>query len=135
MRVGNFSVMNRDCLESLCTCSELWNHYAASAFATRQPMSFVPTNRATRLAGESKMNFPALVMHGLSALSVFSDRIGTRLLILSGTAASMTIAGMVAVVIQERYSVQGGGCQRSIFLSKSDAQLLHSSTSIQFLVF
>jgi len=99
VRVGNFSVMNRDCLESLCTSSELWNHYAASAFATRQPMSFVPTNRATRLAGKSKMNFPGLVMHGLSALSVFSDRIGTRLLILSGAAASLTIAGMVVVTI------------------------------------
>jgi hypothetical protein len=62
-------------------------------------MSFVPTNRATRLAGKSKMNFPALVMHGLSALSVFSDRIGTRLLILSGAAASLIIAGMLVVTI------------------------------------
>lgn len=44
VRVGNFSVMNRECLESLCTSSELWNHFAASAFATRQPMSFVRTS-------------------------------------------------------------------------------------------
>ena len=99
VRVGNFSVMNRQCLESLCTSSELWNHYAASAFATRQPMAFVPTNRATRLAGDSHMNFSALVMHGLSAISVFSDRIGTRLLILSGFAAAAMMAGMVLVTV------------------------------------
>lgn len=99
VRVGNFSVMNRDCLESLCASSELWNHYAASAFATHQPMVLVPTNRATRLAGESRMNFPALVMHGLSALSVFSDRISTRLLIVSVFLAVVTIAGMVAVTL------------------------------------
>lgn len=99
IRVGNFSVMNRQCLESLCTSSELWNHYAASAFATRQPMAFVRTDRATRLAGKSQMNFPALVMHGLSAISVFSDRIGTRLLILSGLAAAITIVGMVTVTL------------------------------------
>lgn len=99
VRVGNFSVMNRECLESLCTSSDLWNHFAASAFATRQPMSFVPTNRATRLAGESKMNFPSLVMHGLSALSVFSDRISTRLLILCAFAVTMAMTGMVAVLL------------------------------------
>ena len=99
VRVGNFSVMNRECLESLCTSSELWNHYAASAFATRQPMSFVKTNRATRLAGDSKMNFPALVTHGLSALSVFSDRICTRLLIVSGIAVCLTLIGMVVVTL------------------------------------
>ena len=99
IRVGNFSVMNRRCLESLCTSSELWNHFAASAFATRQPMSFVETSRATRLAGNSKMNFPSLVTHGLSALSVFSDRVSTRLLIASGVAACFTVLGMTAVLI------------------------------------
>ncbi len=97
VRVGNFSVMNRECLESLCTSSELWNHYAASAFATRQSMLFVKTNRARRLAGKSKMSFPSLVMHGLSALSVFSDRISTRLLIASGIGMLITAIGMVVV--------------------------------------
>lgn len=71
VRVGNFSVIDRKCMASLCSSSELWNHYAASAFATKQSMDFVPTHRATRLMGESKMNFTSLVMHGLSALSVF----------------------------------------------------------------
>ena len=99
VRVGNFSVMNRKCLESLCTSSELWNHFAASAFATRQPMAFVSTHRAKRLAGHSKMNFPSLVMHGLSALSVFSDRISTRLLILSSFAVLLTILGMIGVTL------------------------------------
>lgn len=99
VRVGNFCIMNRECLNSLCTSSELWNHFAASAFATRQPMSFVRTNRATRLAGHSKMNFPALVTHGLSALSVFSDRISTRLLIMSGIAVCLTMIGMTVVAL------------------------------------
>lgn len=99
VRVGNFSVMKRECLESLCTSPELWNHYAAAVFANRQPMAFVSTNRAKRLAGESRMNFPALVMHGLSALSVFSDRISTRLLIVSAFATVTTLVGMVAVLL------------------------------------
>lgn len=99
VRVGNFSVMKRQCLESLCTSSELWNHYAAAAFATRQPMAMIPTHRAQRLAGKSTMNFTALVMHGLSALSVFADRISTRLLISSAVAILATIVGMAIVAL------------------------------------
>jgi hypothetical protein len=38
-------------------------------------------------------------MHGLSALSVFSDRISTRLLIASAVAAAVTVVAMIAVVI------------------------------------
>ena len=45
------------------------------------------------------MNFPALVTHGLSALSVFSDRISTRLLIMSGIAVCFTVIGMVVVTL------------------------------------
>jgi polyisoprenyl-phosphate glycosyltransferase len=99
VRVGNFSIMTRECLDSLCTSWELWNHYAASVFATRQAMAMVATSRARRLAGKSTMDFPALVMHGLSALSVFSDRIGTRLLIMSALASVVSIIGMVAVTL------------------------------------
>jgi hypothetical protein len=98
LRVGNFSVMNRACLGALCTAQELWNNFPASAFATRQPMTLVATRRAHRLAGQSKMNFPALVMHGLSSLSVFADRISTRLLIACAAAAGTTLVAMLAVV-------------------------------------
>jgi hypothetical protein len=99
VRVGNFSVMNRECLESLCVSPEMWNHYAAAVYATRQPKAFVPTRRAQRLAGTSSMNFPALVTHGLSALSVFSDRISTRLLIVSLIAGLMTAAVLLVMVL------------------------------------
>ena len=98
VRVGNFSAINRRCLEGICCSWELWNHYAAAIFASRMPRSKIPTHRAKRLAGRSKMNFPSLVMHGLSALSVFSDRIGTRLLIFSSVLAFLTLLGMGLVV-------------------------------------
>ena len=99
VRVGNFSVMNRECLESLCVSPEMWNHYAAAVYATRQPKAFVPTRRAQRLAGTSSMNFPGLVTHGLSALSVFSDRISTRLLIVSLIAGLMTAAVILVMAV------------------------------------
>ena len=81
VRVGNFSVIPHRRLESLAIVSELWSHYAAAVFKSRQPYCSVPTHRAKRLAGKPQMNFVRLVVHGLSAISVFSDVIGVRLLV------------------------------------------------------
>ena len=46
VRVGNFSAIPRRRLESLVAVSELWNHYAAAAFQSRQPYCTIPTQRA-----------------------------------------------------------------------------------------
>lgn len=84
VRVGNFSLLPWPLLRRLVVVSDLWNHYAAAVFKARLPMSTVPTQRARRLGGRPKTNFTALVVHGMSAISVFSDRIGVRLLIAAG---------------------------------------------------
>jgi len=88
VRVGNFSVLPREALTRLMGVSDLWNHYAAAVYRARLPRRLVPVARGTRLAGESKMNFVSLLIHGLAAMSVFSDRIAARLL-----AASAGLAG------------------------------------------
>ncbi len=98
VRVGNFSVIPRERLSSLVAVSELWNHYAASVFASRQPFVMIPTHRARRLDGRSSMNFTRLVIHGLSALSVFSDVIGVRMVIAASVLILAGIAGLTATV-------------------------------------
>ena len=79
VRVGNFSVIPFRLLRRIVVVSELWNHYAAAVFKARLPRACVATERAPRLAGQSRMNFVDLVMHGLSALSVHSELVGVRL--------------------------------------------------------
>ena len=81
VRVGNFSVIPRARLTGLVTSSDLWNHYAAAALMSRQPFDTITSTRAKRLDGRSKMNFVGLVLHGLSAISVYSETIGVRLMI------------------------------------------------------
>jgi polyisoprenyl-phosphate glycosyltransferase len=98
VRVGNFSVIPRVRLESLVVVSELWNHYAASAFHSRQPLMMIPTVRGKRLHGHSKMNFVSLVIHGLSAISVYSEIVGVRALALSLLMTLVTMVGLIAVV-------------------------------------
>jgi glycosyltransferase involved in cell wall biosynthesis len=98
VRVGNFSVIPRERLASLAVVSEVWNHYAAAVFRSQQPYDCLPTRRAPRLSGRSKMNFTRLVVHGLSALSVYSDIIGVRLLAATMVLIVLTLAGLVATV-------------------------------------
>jgi polyisoprenyl-phosphate glycosyltransferase len=98
VRVGNFSIIPRPRLASLVVVSEMWNHYAAAAFKSRQPFATIPTQRAKRLDGKSKMNFVNLVVHGLSAISVYGELVGIRLLVVTVLLILATLAGLTAVV-------------------------------------
>lgn len=97
-RVGNFSVIPRGCLASLVTVAEIWNHYAAAVFKSRQPHAFLPTRRAARLVGRSKMNFTQLVIHGLSAISVYGENVGVRLVVVSSLMIVLSFLGIVVVI-------------------------------------
>jgi glycosyltransferase involved in cell wall biosynthesis len=98
IRVGNFSVIPFARLQSLVTVPELWSHYAAAVFVSRQSYTMIPTTRAKRLAGRSRMNLVSLVVHGLTALSVFSDRIGVRLLAFVAGLQGLVLLGLLAVL-------------------------------------
>ena len=97
VRVGNFSILPSRYLNTLVVMSELWNHYAAAVFRSHLPFTMVPIPRGTRIAGTSRMNFVALVSHGLSAMSVFGDIVGVRVLI--GTLTASLLAGLGIVVV------------------------------------
>ena len=81
IRFGNFSAVPRRQLLRIASVSETWNHYAAAVVKSGIPVSTVPTTRAKRLTGESKMNLVGLVVHGLSAISVHGETIGVKLLL------------------------------------------------------
>ena len=97
-RFGNFSVLPASILQRLVVSSDLWNHYAAAVVKMKLPYTTVPIDRSRRFSGESKMGFVGLVVHGLSAMSVFGDTVGVRLLILCGLAGVVTIALMFAAL-------------------------------------
>jgi polyisoprenyl-phosphate glycosyltransferase len=105
VQVGNFSVVPRVLLDRLVVVSDLWNHYAAAVFHSRLPFRMIPTARGRRLAGRSSMNLVSLVGHGLSAIAVFADRVGVRVLIASIVALLTTLA--VVGVALGRWAVTG----------------------------
>ena len=97
VRVGNFSIVPKDALKRLVAVSELWNHYAAAVHKAKLPMSLIPTERSERLQGTPHMDLVSLVVHGLSAMAVFGDRIGVRLLIVVSLGMLLTVGAMVIV--------------------------------------
>ncbi len=99
IRFGNFSVIPWPVLKRVVSVSEIWNHYAAALVRARVPFALVPTDRARRLTGESKMSFIGLVIHGLSAISVFGEVIGVKLLIGSVLSFGMLALGLVGLVV------------------------------------
>lgn len=105
VKVGNFSLLPRAALGQLVVVSDLWNHYAASVFKARLPRTAIETRRAHRLRGTSHMNFVALVVHGLSAMSVFADLAGVRLLIGFGLLLAATLVGFAGLLA---YRLIGG---------------------------
>lgn len=98
VRVGNFSLIPQPVLRRLVVVSELWNHYAASVFKARIPYTMVPTARASRLADRSQMNFVSLVIHGLSGISVFGDRVGVRLMIVVSLLCLLSLVGVLGTL-------------------------------------
>jgi len=97
VKFGNFSIVPYQHLASLVVVSETWNHYAASILKARLPFESIPTERGKRFAGESTQNFIALIVHGLAAISVFSETVGVRLIL--AIVATAGLAGALLFVV------------------------------------
>lgn len=101
IRFGNFSVMPFRYVRRIATEPSIWNNYAATMIKSRIPVVYVPTTRGVRYAGQSKMNFVGLVLHGLGAISVFSESVFVRILLMSGVIfAGAVSAGLVALFLR-----------------------------------
>ena len=98
IRVGNFSIVPYRYLTTLVVSSELWNHFAASIYKLKIPFEMVKISRGRRISGSTKMDFISLVVHGLSAISVFGETAGTRILVAAGSLCGLLIIGSIAVI-------------------------------------
>jgi len=83
LRFANFCIIPFQYIPRIVGRSDLWNNFAAAIIRARLPSKLVPTVRGERYAGRSKMNLLSLIVHGLGAMSVFSDILLARILILS----------------------------------------------------
>lgn len=95
---GNFVLLPPEAVQRLVLMNELWNHFPAAVMRSRLPIVKVPIDRGTRYAGRSRMNFTALVNHGLAAVAAFIDAVFVRLLVLTGILLGVFAVAAVAVL-------------------------------------
>jgi hypothetical protein len=62
----------------LASMQELPIHVAAAVLASKLRLSICPLHRGPRYAGQSKMNFVGLVLHGFKGLMVFAEDVLVR---------------------------------------------------------
>ena len=94
---GNYCLIPRNQLQKLIYKETLWNHIASTVLRSGLPLKMLPTKRGERYAGEATMNFPALVLLGLSAIAVFSDVVLLRTLIVSFLLCVLALFSIAAV--------------------------------------
>jgi hypothetical protein len=95
---GNYSLLTMPSVRRLVYMPELWNHLAASVIRSRFPYRTVPTIRGPRYHGRSTMNLVSLIVHGMSAMSVHTDMIFVRVLLVASLITLLSAAGIVGVV-------------------------------------
>lgn len=102
VRVGNFTAIQPSMLPELLVRHDIWNHYAATILCSRVRYALVPLPREKRYEGESHMRFSALVAHGLSAIAVFGEVVGARL-ILFFSGVMVLALGLLGFILGVRF--------------------------------
>jgi len=95
---GNFCLIPQHTLRAVISQAGIWNHLAATLTRSRVPLTKIDTARGQRYAGQSKMNFVSLVVHGLTAVAVYADVALVRIMLLAMVMAGFAFAGIVLTV-------------------------------------
>ena len=95
---GNFMALKPAAVKRLAAMQELWMHVAACVLTSKLRIQTSPIDRGARFAGQSKMNFVGLALHGFRALMVFAEDVLVRVGIICVFVAVITvIASIVAI--------------------------------------
>ena len=96
---GNNCAIPVKLLAKLVHVSEIWNHFPGGVIRSKLPYMRIPLSRGKRLAGQSKMNFTALILYGLSAISVQIEQVALRVLFFTLVTAGLLSTGILVYFI------------------------------------
>ncbi len=98
---GNFMALKPIALKRLITMQELWLHVAGCTLMSKLRITSCELDRGSRYAGQSKMNFVGLVLHGFKGLMIFAEDVLVRVGIVCAFIAFLAIlASIVAVMLK-----------------------------------
>jgi hypothetical protein len=96
---GNFMALKSDAVKKLVSMQELSIHVAGAVLASRLRDCKCSLDRGPRYAGQSKMNFVGLVLHGFKGLMVFAEDVLVRVGIACFFIASLSVFLSAAAVV------------------------------------
>lgn len=133
---GNFCLIPRSLLTHIVSMSEIWGNFPAGLIQSRLPLYHLATRRGIRYHGKSNMNFLALLIHGLGAISVFSDAVFVRVTLLSGALFVVTIATVATVLALKLFgqATPGWASNLAVSLGIFAIQMIVLSVVAAFLV-
>jgi hypothetical protein len=96
---GNYMMLKPNALSRLAAMQELWIHVAACVLTSKLRIASVPLDRGPRYAGQSKMNFVGLALHGFKALMVVAEDVLVRVGIACTAVAVLSVLGVFAAIV------------------------------------
>ena len=116
---GNFSFIPSVLLNKVVSIPSTWNHYSGSIVKSKIPFTTVPIDRGSRYHGSSKMNFVSLIIHGLSAISIYIEVVTVRLLIFSFVGilvSTLFIVGIFIIKLFTDFAIPGWASSMSLLI-------------------
>ncbi|MEM5312066.1 glycosyltransferase [Paraburkholderia sp. JHI869] len=96
---GNFMALKAHSVKRLAAMQDLAIHVAAAVLASKLRAKGCLLDRGPRYAGQSKMNFVGLALHGFRALMVFAEDVLVRVGIACAFIAAVSLFAAVLTVI------------------------------------
>lgn len=103
---GNFMSIPRKYADKLVHYSEIWNHLAGAVIKSKFPYTAIDSHRGKRYAGNSRMNFTSLLLHGLGAIGVFIEIIASRLMVFSFLMIIVALAAILVIVYLKLFTTR-----------------------------
>lgn len=96
---GNFMALKPAAVKRLVSMQELSIHVAGAVLASKLRTRVSPLDRGPRYAGQSKMNFVGLTLHGFKALMVFAEDVLVRVGIACAGIAALAVGGAIVTIL------------------------------------
>ncbi|AZP11728.1 glycosyltransferase [Undibacterium parvum] len=106
---GNFMALKPAAVQRLSAMQELWIHVAGCTLTSKLRLATCPLDRGSRYAGQSKMNFVGLALHGFKGLMVFAEDVLVRVGIACALVAILSVLASVAAVALKLFGVATPG--------------------------
>lgn len=95
---GNFMALKPSSVKRLVSMQELSIHVAAAVLASKLRAGRCPIDRGPRYAGQSKMNFVGLALHGFKGLMVFAEDVLVRVGIVCAAIVGLAAFGILLAI-------------------------------------